>query len=1167
MNASLFRALLLWIILSNWLAPDGARAATAGTNDYSLTIILLEGSATIAPGGTDNWAPAKLQQKLLPRDKIHTEALSRVVLRSTSGVDQEMRERTDLVVKDPHAGSERPVLELVRGYLRSFIRGRSTDLEFNNLTAAAARGTEFVSAVDADGRVTITVFDGIVDLTNPQGAITITNGWQGASVAGAPPVLSPALNALNVIQWVLHYPGVLDVEELPWDGAAKNELSASLGAYRSGDLVAALNAYPANRTPATDAEKVYRAALILVVGEVEQAEAVLNSVAQPSDFSAALRQLIAAVRNEPFANATPPRTASGLVAESYHRQSQFDLEGARASARAATEVAPQFGFAWARLAELEFSFGRVDAARTALEKALALSPRHGNALALKGFLLSAQNKIRAAIRQFDEAILVDGALPEAWLGRGLCRLRIGDAGGREDVRTATALAPNRSVLRSYLGKVFSDAGDPRRVTHELELARQYDANDPTSWLYSALHLQQQNRINEGVRDLERSQELNDHRALYRSRLLLDQDSAVRAANLAGLYQDAGMTDVSVREAGRAVSDDYANYSAHLFLANSYEQLRDPRRINLRYETPTFAEYLVANLLAPVGAGPLSPAVSAQEYSRLLERDGLGVSSRTEYRSGGDWFEEGAQYGTFGNSSYSIEGLYRSQNGDRPNNDLEVRQFSAQFKQQLTAHDTVFLSASDFRGKSGDTAQYYDQRSARRGLRTIETQEPVVLAGYHREWAPGSHTLLLGARLDDELSFHTPAQSVLALVGPENSQQISDVISSATPETYRSKLTIYSAELQQILQLPRHLTVVGGRFQAGMFDTEYTQNQLFIGGPFPENYRARGDIAPEFERLSLYAYHTWKIADTLRLIGGVAYDRVRFPANFRFAPVLDSEETVERISPKAGLVWTPLTNTAVRFAYAQAVGGASIDQSFQIEPSQVAGFNQAFRSLIPESVAGANAGARFETFNLSLEHQFPTRTYAGVAGEWLNSEVRRTLGAVRFDGLGTGNFLPDALRERLDFEEQALTFTLNQLVGKSWAFGARHRVSRAELRSALPELSAVVPSFDPSFRARRTTESVLNQTTLYAIYNHPSGFFLQGQALWTMQDNDGFGGSEPGDDFWQANVFAGWRFWRRRAEISGGVLNLGDRDYKLEPLTLYNELPRARTFVARLKFKF
>src|SRR5206468_136878 len=121
----------------------------------------------------------------------------------------------------------------------------------------------------------------------------------------------------------------------------------------------------------------------------------------------------------------------------------------------------------------------------------------------------------------------------------------------------------------------------------------------------ALLNQQNNRINEAVRDLEKSQELNENRNVYRSQLLLDQDRAVRSANLANIYRDAGMFDVSVREAARAVNADYANYSAHLFLANSYDQLRDPNRINLRYEAPAESEYLIANLLAPVGAGTLS----------------------------------------------------------------------------------------------------------------------------------------------------------------------------------------------------------------------------------------------------------------------------------------------------------------------------------------------------------------------------------------------------------------------------------------------------------------------------------------------------------------------------------------------------------------------------------
>ncbi len=102
-----------------------------------------------------------------------------------------------------------------------------------------------------------------------------------------------------------------------------------------------------------------------------------------------------------------------------------------------------------------------------------------------------------------------------------------------------------------------------------KLAEKLDPQDPTPWLYSALLNQENNRINDAIRDLEKSQALNDNRSVYRSQLLLDQDQAVRSANLAAMYQDAGMDDVALREASRAVNYDYANYSAHLFLANSY----------------------------------------------------------------------------------------------------------------------------------------------------------------------------------------------------------------------------------------------------------------------------------------------------------------------------------------------------------------------------------------------------------------------------------------------------------------------------------------------------------------------------------------------------------------------------------------------------------------------
>src|SRR6185369_10818522 len=118
----------------------------------------------------------------------------------------------------------------------------------------------------------------------------------------------------------------------------------------------------------------------------------------------------------------------------------------------------------------------------------------------------------------------------------------------------------------------------------------------------------------------------------------------------------------------------------------------------------------------------------------------------------------------------------------------------------------------------------------------------------------------------------------------------------------------------------------------------------------------------------------------------------FPANFRSAPISAAEKTVDQIGPKAGLIWTPTDSTTVRAAYTRSLGGASFDQSVRLEPSTVAGFLQSFRSILPESIGGAEAGAEFETFGLALEQRFPIGTYIGLTGDILNSKVDRTTGA-------------------------------------------------------------------------------------------------------------------------------------------------------------------------------
>ena len=348
-------------------------------------------------------------------------------------------------------------------------------------------------AVNGVERTTLSVVDGKVRFSNAGAALSLTNYEQAVSEPGSVPRRTPGFIANNVLQWCFYYPGVLDVNELPLTAAEKEALAGSLTNYLAGDLLAALAKYPDGREPRSEAERVYHATLLLSAGQVEAAEGELFTLrAQDSAdtnqrHAAALRTLIAAVKREPNPSVHKPEFATELLAASYYAQAAggpHALDNAYELALRAATNSPKFGFGWERVAELEFGFARTDRARTALDKALSLSPRNAQALALSGFLLAAQNRTGPAIEQFDRALVMDSALANAWLGRGLCRIRGGDIqGGRDDLLVAAAMEPRRADLRSYLGKALDDAGDARRARHELNLARDLDAHDPSAWLY------------------------------------------------------------------------------------------------------------------------------------------------------------------------------------------------------------------------------------------------------------------------------------------------------------------------------------------------------------------------------------------------------------------------------------------------------------------------------------------------------------------------------------------------------------------------------------------------------------------------------------------------------------------------------------------------------------
>lgn len=1116
------------------------------------TVLTAEGKQvqSLSPGST-TWKDATPNAILKSKDIFRTGFKSRATLRYSDQSVVRIDQLTTLEIEPPGGDKKQSVLNLKAGAAYLFNRDQPTKIEFKTPVASGAiRGTEFNLQVAEDGRTVVTLLDGEVDINNELGSVNLKSGEQGTVEKGKAPTKTAVLDAINIIQWSLYYPGVIQLSDISLPADSQSALADSIAAYKAGDLLQASAKYPENRQPANDAERIYSAAVLLAVGQVPQAELQIAGVNHA--LAGAIKEVIAAVKNQNYERASASTLASEFLAESYLHQSKGQLTEALKAARSAADKAPEFGFAWARVAELEFSFGRTHAAEAALTKALAASPRNAQAIALKGFILAAHNHTADAITQFDQAIAIDGALGNAWLGRGLCLIRQGKSKeGRQDIQTAASLEPNRSVLRSYLGKAFGHEHDSNRARRELDLAKKLDANDPTSWLYSALQNQQDNRLNDAVTDLEKSQELNDNRRIYRSKLLLDQDRAVRGANLAAIYRDNGMTDWSVREASKAVNADPANASAHLFLANSYDALRDPRQINLRYDTPWLSELLLANLLSPVGSGSLSQNVSQQEYSKLFDGNRVGLSSSTEYFSGGNWVQTASQFGNYNDIGYALDAHYRTDAGQRPNNDIETTTFTAKVKYALSAQDTVLVQTSYYDADSGDVRQYYNQASASQTFRFKERQEPNVFVGYNHEWNPNNRTLLFAGRLDDTLKQMDPAGAFITYTS-NAAGEVTAITRRTGDLSYVRELEAYTAELQHLFQYDRHNFIVGGRYQSGEADTTYNFNSTFIP--------AQPSIGTDLERVSAYAYYYWQVVPTFQLTAGVSYDHLKFPLNIELPPLSEATEDKDQVSPKVGFIFTPAKNTTIRGLYTRSLGGVYFDGTYRIEPTQLAGFNQAYRSLIPESVTGSLPGSEFETYNLAVDQYFSTRTYLTLGAEVLKSDADTYVGGVE------SNFLKPRqnalIQEQLGYEEKSVTFSASQLLGDGFSVGSSYRISQASLSDQFSNMASTLranPSSDVT--------GVMHQLNLYGIYNHACGFFAQAGTVWTRQSNQHYAVDIPGDDFWQGNVFVGYRMAQRRLEVRLGILNVSDVDYNLNPLNFYLELPRERTFTASLKLNF
>ena len=154
---------------------------------------------------------------------------------------------------------------------------------------------------------------------------------------------------------------------------------------------------------------------------------------------------------------------------------------------------------------------------------------------------------------FRRALQEESRNPLALLGLGLAQIKQGDLGaGHRQIENAVAHDPSSSLLRSYLGQGLL-RGAARRARGHAVRDRQGagpERSDAVVLRRDPDAARQPSR-SQALRDLERSIELNDNRAPFRSRLLLDQDRAAAApASAASMRTLASSSWASTRRAGR-----------------------------------------------------------------------------------------------------------------------------------------------------------------------------------------------------------------------------------------------------------------------------------------------------------------------------------------------------------------------------------------------------------------------------------------------------------------------------------------------------------------------------------------------------------------------------------------------------------------------------------------
>ncbi len=1074
-------------------------------NSWVSKVISVQGRVMVKRHGETSWQPVRLNDTLFAGDQVRVDANSRsgIVLRNDAVL--RLDQNTTLVFTEIEKETTF-IFRLLKGAANFFSRKPRSLKIVTPFVNGVVEGTEFLVRVDVD-QTRIDLFEGRLLASNPYGELQLTPGQGATAVAGSAPQRRLLVKPRESVQWSLYYPPILAMgpDNTP---VALND---ALETYYQGRLLGALKELDQiNPTERIAAFYSFRAALLLHLGSISQArdDIAQSLTLEPQNSEAlALQAVIAVVQNrkeeamEIAQNAVQinPNSTAAQLALSYAHQAQFDLSRALEAAQTAVERSPENGTARARLAELLISTGQRNRGVDAAINAAELNPHESHAHTILGFAFLTQIKTQRAREAFEKAIDLDSAAPLPRLGLGLTKIREGDLNeGRAEIEIAVGLDPVNALMRSYLGKAYYDEKRGPLDETQLDIAKTLDPNDPTPWYYDAIRKQTLNRPVAALQDLQKSIELNDNRAVYRSRLLLDEDLAARSASLGRIYDDLGFEQLALNEGWKSINTDHSNYSGHRFLADSYNGLR-------RHEIARASELLQSQLLQPLNLTPLQPQLGEtdllvqegagpdtptfNEFNPLFTRNRIALQASGVVGSNSSHGDEVVISGLQQGLSFSLGQFHYESEGFRENNDQDNDIYNG-FIQYAISPSASIQAEYRFRDtERGDLNMNFD---------------PDIFAP-NRRLELRRESFRIGGKVD----INRSGALIFSLIHGdtrENTKERLEIIDPFfqifTDINVSTDVEATSGEIQYIKQTSRFNLIAGGGYidNDQQTNTGTTVTTIF---PFPFPSTVEPSLIPrelDASHANGYLYTHLKLKKKATITLGVAYDSY-------------DGETVEedKFNPKVGITWTPIGAITLRAAWLQTIK-RPFAANQTIEPTQVAGFNQFFDD---------DPGAETERYGVAIDAKLSNRLFGGIELSW------RDVDDPNFN-LGTGMTTIDKLEE------------LSHRAYLYW--------------TPLNALSMSVEGFKEEFENLNSNPEKLVTYRLPVSMNFyfPYGFFAKTKA--TYVDQEITTSTVEDDTFWVVDMSLGYRLPRRWGIISIGAKNVFNNSFNFQDVNFSSREP-------------